>query len=177
MQYELLWQSGERDTPYPLEAVEAALASRGLIVRPDGGRTWVLKSSPVELGAVKEAGVQVATELRLSLSDRDVSIRELVVEASAFAAAVEGIVLFDPQLMRHVTERDADAVAEQYLRTARYAGEMLGVPEAVAASFAPPEETKLLTPGMKVVLLIIGALLLGLWSLDWILVPPSPPPG
>jgi len=176
VQYELLWQSGDRGAPYPVEAVEAALAARQVIVRPDGGRTWVLKSTPVELGAVKEAGAQVATELRLSLSERDGPPRELVAEAAVVAAEL-GLVLFDPQLMRPITERDADAVAEQYLRTARYAGEMLGLPEAIAASFAPPVEPRLLSPGMKVILLIIAALVLGLWSLDWILAPPSLPRG
>lgn len=176
MQYELLWQSGDRDTPYPLEAVEAALASRNVIVRPDGGRSWVLKSAPIDLGAVNEAGKQVATELKISLSERDAPVREAVKEASELAAEL-GLVLFDPQLMRQITERDADAVAEQFLRTARYAGEMLGLPEAVAASFAPPVETKLLSPGMKVILLIIGALVLALWSLEWFLVPPMPPRG
>lgn len=176
MQYELLWQSGERDAPYPVEAVDAALASRKVNVRPDGGRTWILKSAPVDLGTLKEAGTQVATELKLSLSDRDTSVRELVVEASLLAAEA-GVIVFDPQLMRTVTEKDADVVAEQYLRTARYAGEMLGLPEAVAASFPAPEEAPLLSPGMKVILLIIGALVLGLWSLEWFLVPPMPPRG
>lgn len=139
----------------------------------EGEQTWMLRTVPVEVGPVKEGGIQVATELRVRLSDREEGIRELVTEADAFARELE-LVLFDPQLMTPVTAGDADRVAAQYQRTARYAGEMMGLPEAVAASFDPPEPQRL-SGGVKVILLIIGVALLGLWSLDWILAPPPVP--
>ena len=173
MRYELLWQSSVPGTPYPIEAVSAALEARGVTARDEGGQTWVLRTVPVEVGPVLEGGAQVATELRLHLSDKDEGIRELVTEADAFAREL-GLVLFDPQLMTAITAGDADRVAAQFQRTARYAGEMLGLPEAIAASFDPPEPQRL-SGGMKVILLVIGAVLLGLWSLEWILAPPPLP--
>lgn len=174
VRYELLWQPSVPGTPYPIEAVNAALVERGVIPREEGGVTWVLSSVPVEVGPVMEGGVQVATELRLSLSDRDTGVRELVTAADAFAREL-GVLLFDPQLMTPVTEQDVDRVAAQFMITARYAGEMMGLPEAVAASFAPPEPQGL-SGGVKVILLIVAAVLLGLWSLEWILAPPPLPP-
>ena len=50
------------------------------------------------------------------------------------------MIVHDPQLLRRVTTADEAAIEAQYLRTARWAGEMMGLPEAVAASFAPPKE-------------------------------------
>src|SRR5690606_1000894 len=170
VRYELLWQSSVPGTPYPIETVNAALEARGVAARDEGGQTWVLRTVPVEVGPVMEGGVQVATELRLQLSDRDEGVRELVTEADAFAREL-GLVLFDPQLMSPITAKDADRVAAQFQRTARYAGEMLGLPEAIAASFDPPEPQRL-SGGVKVILLIVAVVLLGLWSLERSLAPP-----
>src|SRR5690606_8228753 len=71
VRYELLWQSSVPGTPFPIEAVEAALLERGATPREEGGLKWVLKTAAVEVGPVREGGVQVATELRLHLSDRE----------------------------------------------------------------------------------------------------------
>jgi hypothetical protein len=173
VRYELLWQSATPGAPYPLEAVEAALSRREVVASPDGQRRWKLARTVVELGAVREGGVQVATELRLMLSDSADPPRELVTEATVLAREA-GVTLFDPQLMRALSERDADAVAEQYLRTARWAGEMLGLPEAVAASY-PAVESPGMSAGLKVLLIVIGVVLVALWSLDFLLAPPPPP--
>ena len=77
-------------------------------------------------------------------------------------AQATGTRLFDPQLCRDVGAKDEGLVADQFLRTARYAGEMMGVPEAVGASFAAPDDG--LKPGTKVVLglFAVGA---ALWFL------------
>lgn len=174
MRYELLWQSTTPGAPFPLEAVEAALARREVVASPDGQRTWRLTRTAVELGPVREGGVQVATELRLPLSESGEPARELVVEA-ALVAREAGVLLFDPQLMRALSEADAEAVAEQYLRTARWAGEMLGLPEAVTASY-PAVESPGMSAGVKTLLIVIGVVLLALWSLEFLLAPPPLPP-
>jgi hypothetical protein len=65
--------------------------------------------------------------------------------------------LIDPQLGRALTSNDSGAVADQFLRTARYAGEMMGVSEAVAASYAPPPEV--VPRSVKVFVAIAGGAL------------------
>jgi hypothetical protein len=139
VRYELLLQTMVPGTPYDSARVDVLLSERGAAARPDGVRIWRLKAGEVEVGTLREGGQIVATELRVPLSDRTELVRELVEEAAALAAAAE-LRLVDPQLGRTLSANDGGAVADQFLRTARYAGEMLGVPEAVAASYAPPPE-------------------------------------
>lgn len=136
---------------------------KGVIVRPDGGRTWRLKNGEIDVGVLREAGQVVATELRVPLSDRTDLIRELVAEAATLSTAAEAR-LVDPQLGRAVGFGDSETIAEQYGRTARYAGEMSGVSEAVAASFPNPAETPTFRPGTKI-LLVVGALFFLLYFL------------
>lgn len=140
-------------TPYDSARVDALLSERGVIARPDGQRIWRLKSGDVEVGVVRENGEIIATELRVPLSDKLELVREVVEEGAALAAAAEAR-LIDPQLGRSLTANDSGAVADQFLRTARYAGEMMGVSEAVAASYeAPPEGMPV---GFKVLLALAG---------------------
>jgi hypothetical protein len=143
--------------------VDALLVEKGVTVRPDGGRTWRLKNGEIDVGVLREAGQVVATELRVPLSDRRELINELVAEASSLATAAEAR-LVDPQLGRAVGFGDSESIAEQYVRTARYAGEMSGVSEAVAASFPNPAETPTFRPGTKI-LLVIGAVIFLLYFL------------
>jgi hypothetical protein len=153
-------------TPYDSARVDTLLTERGVAARPDGVRLWRLKHGEVEVGELREAGQIVATELRVPLSDKLDLVRELVEEGAMLAQAAE-VRLVDPQLGRPLTANDSGAVADQFLRTARYAGEMMGLSEAVAASYAPPPEG--MSPGLKV-LLGIGGLLLGLYLLmDFVL--------
>ncbi len=154
MKYELLLQATAPGGAYDGARVEALLVERGATPKADGGLEWRLKSGPVEVLPLREGGRQVATELRLGLSDDLSLIRELVSEGVQVAAAGE-VLLFDPQLCRAVASREDGGVAEQYLRTAKYAGEMMGVQEALGASYSPPP-TPGLKPGTKVLLAIIG---------------------
>lgn len=140
--------------PYDAARVDALLAERGVLVRPDGGRTWRLKSGELEVGVLREGGQVLATELRVTLSERTELMREVVAEAAELAARAE-VRLVDPQLGRALSGSDAQTVAEQYLRTARYAGEMMGVTEAVAASFPDPTPTGF-QPSTKVILGILA---------------------
>ena len=148
-------------TPYDSARVDALLAERGAAARPDGVRIWRLKHGDVEVGELREAGQVVATELRVPLSDKMDLVREVVEEGATLAQAAE-VRLVDPQLGRQLSANDSGAVADQFLRTARYAGEMMGVSEAVAASYAPPPEG--ISAGAKV-LMGIGAFLVGLYIL------------
>lgn len=137
--------------PYDAARVDALLAERGVIVRPDGGRTWRLKGGEVQVGELREGGQVVATELRVPLGERGELVREVVVEGAELARQAE-VRFVDPQLGRALGPLDSEVVAEQYLRTARYAGEMMGVSEAVAASFPDPTPAAGFQPTTKVVL-------------------------
>lgn len=153
MRYELLLQTAVPGAPYPASAVDEALRAHGVEARPDGVRVWKLKAGDVEVAPLMEAGQQVACELRIPLSDRDDLVREVLVEARALANE-SGTALHDPQLMKHVGAGDEPRIVEQYAATARYAGEMMGVPEAVAASFDVPDRG--LKPGTKILLALVG---------------------
>lgn len=133
--------------------MDTLLQEKGALARPDGQRVWRLKGGDVEVGELREGGQLIATELRIPLSDRLDLAREVVEEGAALASEA-GVRLVDPQLGRALSANDAAAVADQFLRTARYAGEMMGVSEAVAASYAPPPEG--MPAGLKVLLVIGG---------------------
>lgn len=143
-------------TPYDSTRVDALLAEKGAMARPNGQRIWRLKAGDVELGELKEGGQLIATELRVPMSDKPDLVRELVEEAAALATTAE-VRLIDPQLGRALTASDSGAVADQFMRTARYAGEMMGVSEAVAASYAPPPEV--VPRGVKLFVAIAGGAL------------------
>lgn len=140
-------------SPYDGTRVDTLLLEKGALARPDGQRVWRLKSGDVEVSELREGGQLIATELRIPLSDRLDLAREVVEEGAALASEA-GVRLVDPQLGRALSANDAGAVADQFLRTARYAGEMMGVSEAVAASYAPPPEG--MPAGLKVLLVIGG---------------------
>ncbi len=151
MRYELLLQA-EAGVPYDPSRVDAALATRGAVEK-NGVRTWRLESVEVEVRPLVEGGRLIATELRLPLSAKLDGVRELVVEGCELAAEA-GVKLFDPQLAKVLTPADEGLVSDQFLRNARWAGEYLGVSEAVDQSFAPVETG--LKPGTKVMLGVIG---------------------
>lgn len=162
----MLLQSAEPGAPFPAEAVDAALLEAGVTGAAEGGSSWRLASGAVEVKPLIEGGQRIATELRVPLTDRTSLIRELVAAAAQVAARC-GVSLLDLQLNRAVGEKDLEAVELRYLESARYAGEMMGVPEALSASFAPPPDSPFeVKAGAKVVLALIGLFLLVLWLLD-----------
>jgi hypothetical protein len=153
VKYELLLQPSEPSAPFDPAPLEAALSARGLTGNPEDARIWRLKAGDVELRPLLDGGKRVGTEVRVPLSDRLELIREAVLEGVVLAEQ-SGLRLVDPQLSRVLTAKDEGAVADQYFRTAKYAGEMLGVSEALYASIPPHPEG--LKPGTKVLLGIIG---------------------
>ena len=151
MRYELLLQARSRDERYDAEKVAQALTARGA-----SADRWKLEAGEVELAVVREGADVVATSVGVPLSDRHELIRAAVVAAAQIANETGNRVI-DPQLAANVSEADVERVVEQFTRTAKYAGEMLGLPEAIAASFAPPPETGL-KPTTKAILGVIGFL-------------------
>ncbi len=139
MRYDLLLQSREPGVSFDLARVEEALHARKVEEQPDGSRRWRLTQGSVQVGTLREAGVPVALEVRIPFSDRPDLLREALAASVELAEGCE-VIVHDPQLLRRVTTADEAAIEAQYLRTARWAGEMMGLPEAVAASFAPPKE-------------------------------------
>jgi hypothetical protein len=156
VRYDLLLQPKEAGVPYDPAPVETLLTARGAApAKPDGARTWRLKHGDVEVRPLKENGVIIATELKVGLSDKTELIRELVLEGVTLASEA-GVKLVDPSLSKTLTANDEGLVADQYFRTARYAGEYMGVSEAVIASYGAED------PGMKAgtkVLLGIAAII------------------
>jgi hypothetical protein len=166
VRYELLLQPLEPGLPWEPERIEPLLQARG-VTAPDaaGARTWKLKEGLVELRPLRDGGAIRGLELHVSFSDKTELVREVTVEGSALAKEA-GLRLLDPQLSRTVTAADAESVADQFLRTARYAGEMLGVPEAIDASFGAPAPGS--STGMKVIFGIIALVFVALWLLDFL---------
>lgn len=155
MRYELLVQPQEAGAPWDPANFDKLLHEKGAFANPDGTRTWRLKSGDVQVRLLVEGGKPVATELRLELSDRLDLVRELVVEGVALAEAAEAR-LIDPQLSKTLTINDEGLVADQYLRTAQYAGQYAGVSTAVIASYGSAGAEDGLKPGTKVLLAIIA---------------------
>ena len=147
MRYELLLQPRSAGEPFDATRVASLLDERG---------------AALDLAPVEEAGRRVATAVRIPLGERVELLREALIRCADVASAAEAA-LVDPQLGRAVTAADVEAVAQQYLRTARYAGEMCGVSEALGASYAPSAPA--LSGRAKLVLLALAGGLVLLYQL------------
>jgi hypothetical protein len=153
VRYELLLQAlpGE---PFDEAQARAALAARRPfdVMAPS---RWQLAAGPLEVHPLDEAGKRLALELHVELAESDKQLREAVREATE-AARASKLVVYDPQLNRPLSPADEDAVAEQFRRTTRYAGEFGAVPGLAGIGVPPP------VPGLKVqtrvMLWVIGAL-------------------
>ncbi|MFY0570340.1 hypothetical protein ACN28E_41850 [Archangium lansingense] len=164
MRYDLLLQSMVPGTPFDSDRVEALLEARGAKALPSGGRTWLLAHGSVELHPLREGGQWVATEVRVPLADRTELIREVVSKGAELAREAE-VRFFDPQLGRELKVHDEGAVADQYERTARYAGEMLGLASAMPISTTESEGFQ---PTTKFLLGAIGLFTLLYLLVNWI---------
>jgi hypothetical protein len=133
VRYEFLFQSAEPGAPYDPDPVAAALVARGATVEPDGTLRWKVGGDAAEAKPLKEGGQVIATELRLPLSGDAAYVKAALEGALAVAAEVR-CRLFDPQLMRVLTPADAEPVAVQYARTAKYVAEMVGAPEVLGSA-------------------------------------------
>jgi len=164
VRYDLLLQSLEPGTPFDGARLDSLLEARGATVLPGGGRAWKLDNGTVELHPLREGGQWVATEVRVPLADHTELIREVVVQAADLASEAQAR-LFDPQLGRALSRSDESAVADQYERTARYAGEMLGLASAMPMPSAEPQGFQ---PTTRFFVAVIGAFLLLYWVVNWL---------
>ncbi len=157
VRYELLLQTMTPGTPYEAARVDALLTERRVSARPDGVRVWHLRHGDVEVGELREGGQVVATELRVPLVDRPDLVREVLGEAVALATAA-GARLVDPQLGRSLSATDDGVVMDQYVRTARYAGEVTGLAGALGAgsSSADTGESKGFQPTARFFLIAVA---------------------
>jgi hypothetical protein len=152
-------------TPFDSARVEALLEARGAKALPSGGRAWQLEYGAVELHPLREGGQWVATEVRVPLSDRTDLVREVVSRVAEVAKEAE-VRLFDPQLGRALSAQDDGLVSEQYERTARYAGETLGMVEALPISTVTESEG--FQPTTKFFFGVLGFFVLLYLVMDWI---------
>lgn len=155
MRYELLVQPKEAGTAWDPANFDKLLHEKGAFPNADGSRTWRLKAGDVQVRLLIEGGKPIATELRVELSDKLELIRELVLEGVTLSALADAR-LVDPQLSKSLITADEGLVADQYLRTAQYAGQYAGVSSAVLASYGTAEEEAGMKAGTKVLLAIIG---------------------
>ncbi|QRO02504.1 hypothetical protein JRI60_13495 [Archangium violaceum] len=151
-------------TPFDSARVEALLEARGAKELPGGGRAWMLEHGLVEVHPLREGGQWVATEVRVPLSDRTDLIREVVSRVAELAREAE-VRFFDPQLGQALTAHDDGTVADQFERTARYAGEMLGLASAMPISATSEREG--FQPTTKFFLGVLGFFFLLYLLIDW----------
>ena len=151
-------------TPFDSGRVEALLLARGAKPQPGGGHAWQLEHGTVEVHPLREGGQWIATEVRVPLSERADLLREAVDKGVELAREAEAR-FFDPQLGREVSRRDDEAVAEQYLRTARYASDMLGVSDAMPLSVSTQSEG--FQPTTKLVLGIVAFFVVLYFLVNW----------
>ena len=174
VRYELLIQAKEPGTPWDATVLDKLLHDRGAFANPDGSRTWRLKEGDVQVRALIEGGKPIATELRIELTDRLELIRQVVIDGAALAEASGGR-LVDPQLAKTLSASDEGLVADQYFRTAQYAGQYAGVSTAVLAGYGQVDSEPGMKSGTKVLLSIIG-FLLALYLISQRLLSVDPPP-
>lgn len=162
MRYELLLQSALPGTAFEHAVVEAAVDARQATRRPDG--SWVLRLAhgEVELSRWVEAAQVKALVLKVPLSHQLELIRETLHWALDVARET-GTAVVDPALMRCLSANDEGALTDAYLQTARYAGQYLGVSEAVIASYGAAEPVGMGTQG-KVLLAIAAFLAAVFWA-------------
>jgi hypothetical protein len=130
--YDLLLQPTSPDKAFDLAPVEAELAAANVPRRPDGVWLLTLKFKDLELSVLKENGVPIALQCSVPLSDRTEVVEAAVAWAIELARKLE-LRVMDPQLNTVLTQVGA-SVGEEFLRQARYAGEYLGVSEAIGAT-------------------------------------------
>lgn len=158
--YDFLLQPAEAGAPLALEPVEAALAERGATRRGDGAWVWTFPRGEVVGLPMRENAQVIAFELKVPLKDTTELVVSVLRAAAALAEAL-GVRLLDPQLNRAVKADQEGEVGEAFLRSARYAGEYLGVSDAIGATTlaAPPSESSSLATRIALALIIFAVVL------------------
>lgn len=133
----MLLQPRSISEPFDAARLDDLLEKRAASTGKGSARLLWFPTGEVPVRPLMENGRQVATELHIPLIDHDRLLRDVLLAGNELAQAAE-LVLFDPQLIRPVTERDFGAISEQYTKHARYAGAMAGDAGALGAAYAMP---------------------------------------
>lgn len=130
--YDLLLQPEKPPAPFDVGGFERLMATRQLPRRADGA--WVVRlcSVELELSALHEGPAVVAMQLRVPASERT-DVLDAAIEWAVEVAGVLSLRVLDPQTNGWLISA-SPASREAFLRVARYAGEFLGVSEALGAS-------------------------------------------
>lgn len=152
--YDFLLQPQEIGAELALAPLEATLEGRGAKRRPDGAWVWSFSDGEVVGLPMREGPKVIAFEIKVPLKDTTALV-SAVLQALAGVATDLGLRLLDPQLNHPVTFDAEASVGEAYLRQARYAGEFLGVSEAIGAtSLAAPSRASS-SSGLRILLALI----------------------
>ncbi len=134
--YDLLLQPSTPGAPLDIDQLEAAVLAQGATRRGDGGLSWTVDRQELGVRRLLEGGVCRALEVRVPYHERTTAL-EAAFPLVVAAAEQAGVIVSDPQLNHAVRLDNLASVVDAFRRASRYAGEMMGVSEAVGASFPP----------------------------------------
>ncbi len=137
--YDLLLQPLTQGAAHDSDAAVAAFVAKGATARPGGRATLTVGKHEVELGPVREGGVVVATDVRLPLG-RDTTFLAPLLALVMEVARASKLRVIDPSQSKELLETDVASLEDAYRRTAEYAGEFLGVGDALGRVEIPPPE-------------------------------------
>ncbi|MFN0063462.1 MAG: hypothetical protein ACKVPX_13220 [Myxococcaceae bacterium] len=157
LRYELLLNRRPGDALSP-QAVFAALAVHHPVLGHDASRSWQWDKAALPAETVLEEGAPIAVCVAIGLGEEATFVED-VVRCLAQIATEQNLNLFDAQLGDAVTALDGSRVSGRYAEMAKYAGAMMGLPEALPAAFPTPHErfsanTKVLLAAAAVLLVL-----------------------
>ncbi len=135
------------------EAMEQLATRHPLEPLPE--RDWRLEAGTVRVCPPDTRGRARGLELRVPLADRPRLIEEALRLAAA-AAHEAGLLLWDPQLRRTVDAGDTPSVVREYLRLARFSGDVHWTPGLAGLTREPPPRS----PLARWLWLVLGAAVL-----------------
>jgi|CXWL01.1.fsa_nt_gi hypothetical protein len=138
MRYELLLQPALSGAPFETDGVEAALTERKAVQRADGAWVIALPHGELEISPLREEGQLKALVMKVPLSHQLELIREAL-HWGLDLTRETGLSLVDPRVSRALSIADEGSLTDAYFQTAKYAGEYMGVSEAVLASYGTHE--------------------------------------
>lgn len=106
-------------------------------LEPLPARDWRLEAGTVRVHPLDTRDRARGLELRVPLADQPRLVEEALRLTSA-AAHEAGLIVWDPQLGTTVDASDAPPVVREYLRLARFSGDVLGTPGLAGLTGEPP---------------------------------------
>lgn len=161
--YDLLLQPPV-GAPFEPDPVQTRLKSLGATTRGDGALLWRFAAGEVVVLPFREALQVRGLELKVPFSERTDLLGEALSAVLELAKA-EGLRVIDPQLGRTVLEGDLGAMADEFLRISRYAGQYHGLGDALPMLIGPSQDEGL-SPATKglLALLVFGVAMAAAWQ-------------